>query len=246
MYVRDDGSGDAVLLLHGMPSPAEELSPLARALSVSHRVLLPDLPGYGASERLEPYSMSAAQHAIEAMLRSRGVERVKVVGFSGGAYRALRLALEQRLEVTRVACLAPTPGPSAAEAEGLRQSAAAVRAGVDLGDMLVQRFLAARNHASAGAAAAVKTWLKAAPPEVIAAELEALAAEGDLRSAISRLRVPLLLRVGAEDVATPRALSEEIAAAVPGAELEVVPDCGHALLVEDEEATIRSVCAFLG
>jgi pimeloyl-ACP methyl ester carboxylesterase len=80
---------------------------------------------------------------------------------------------------------------------------------------------------------------------VIAAELEAFVEAGDLRGQLSKLKAPVLLRVGEKDVATPPELSREIADAVPGARLEIVPNCGHALLIEDVTATVESVRSFL-
>jgi 3-oxoadipate enol-lactonase len=245
MHSRIYGDGTAVLLLHGMPSTTADLVPLAEALARSHRVLLPDLPGYGRSPRLEPYTLDAVQRAIESLLAAHAIERTAVVGFSGGAYRALRLALDRRVEVTRIACIGATPGPGPEEADGLRHAAQDLRAGADFHGVAVARFLSPRWQNDASAIAAVQAWMSAAPGDVLAAELDALADAGDIRPELPRLRIPLLLRVGESDVATPPALSRDIAAAVSDAKLEIVAGAGHALLIEDAAATIESVRSFL-
>ncbi|HEX7603206.1 MAG TPA: hypothetical protein VF316_16425, partial [Polyangiaceae bacterium] len=64
--------------------------------------------------------------------------------------------------------------------------------------------------------------------------------------ALAALRIPVLARVGAEDAAAPAAKSQEIARAVPGAELQIVPGVGHALTIEDLPGTIDAVRAALG
>lgn len=47
-----------------------------------------------------------------------------------------------------------------------------------------------------------------------------------------RDQVPALVLCGREDAATPLAMSREIAAAIPGARLEIVEDCGHLSTME--------------
>ena len=51
--------------------------------------------------------------------------------------------------------------------------------------------------------------------------------------------------VGREDALTPVELSQEIAAGIPGAKLEIVPDCGHLSTMERPEAVNRALRAWL-
>ena len=51
--------------------------------------------------------------------------------------------------------------------------------------------------------------------------------------------------VGREDALTPVELSQEIAAGIPGARLEIVPDCGHLSTLERPEAVNRALRAWL-
>ncbi len=73
MTVDERGTGPAVLLLHGTPSPARDWEPLAARLAPSVRVIIPDLPGYGASPAPDDAAMEAVGDAIAAMLAARGV-----------------------------------------------------------------------------------------------------------------------------------------------------------------------------
>jgi pimeloyl-ACP methyl ester carboxylesterase len=66
----------------------------------------------------------------------------------------------------------------------------------------------------------------------------------DLRPALRSLRLPVLARTGALDVAIPPRYSEELAAAAGGT-VERVPGVAHALLHEDLPGTTRSIEAFL-
>lgn len=191
--------------------------------------------------------MDAALAALENALLARGVEQAALVGHSGGAYRALGLAVSKRVQVTRLVLLGATPGPLENERAGWHGFAAALRDGADLSEMFAARMLPAPARAAHPEwVEKVKGWLRAVPPQTLADELAAFGDAADLRPRLSALRVPVVARVGALDEATPPELSAQIVDRIEGARLQVVPDRGHALLIDDEEATIAAVCAALG
>lgn len=203
MYVFDEGSGPAVLLLHGMPCPPEHLLPLAEVLAGHHRVLLPHLPGYGRSPALPGrYSFARACERIEQDIAARGIAELALVGFSGGSYRAFDLALRGNIRVTALVGLASMAGID----DELRPQ---YRAFADLPNdagtrrMVASRMLSPRVSASRPEAVReVEGWLDAAPREVIHEELLAMADAEDLRPRLERLRLPTTLRVGELDAAT--------------------------------------------
>jgi pimeloyl-ACP methyl ester carboxylesterase len=63
----------------------------------------------------------------------------------------------------------------------------------------------------------------------------------NLRPELGRMSARLYLRVGEVDLGAPPAVSEEIARLAPRASVEVVPGCGHTLLIEDLEGTISAI-----
>jgi pimeloyl-ACP methyl ester carboxylesterase len=90
MHIREVGAGPAVLLLHGCPATTRGFEPLVKRLSPWRRVLVVDLPGYGASPPLDgPYTLARVEDLLVGELLARGVHELSVVGHSGGAYRAL-------------------------------------------------------------------------------------------------------------------------------------------------------------
>jgi pimeloyl-ACP methyl ester carboxylesterase len=62
---------------------------------------------------------------------------------------------------------------------------------------------------------------------------------------LAGISVPTLVLVGREDVLTPQELSQEMADGIPGARLEIVPDCGHLSTMERPEAINRALRAWL-
>ncbi len=91
------GSGEPLLLLHGIGSTREDFSGLRPELEADYDVLAVDLPGHGDSPALlQRPTICAVTNAIESDLDVLGMGRVHVLGNSLGARLALELARRQR------------------------------------------------------------------------------------------------------------------------------------------------------
>jgi pimeloyl-ACP methyl ester carboxylesterase len=67
----------------------------------------------------------------------------------------------------------------------------------------------------------------------------------DNRPLLPSIKCPTLVLVGREDALTPVELAQEIAAGIPGAQLEIVPHCGHLSTLEQPEAVTRAMRTWL-
>lgn len=249
MYVRDVGGGPAVLLLHGTPSPADDWQPVADALASRFRVLIPDLPGYGQSAPLTDASVERVGDALAAMLAERGVTQLAMIaGYSTGVYRALDLVLRRRVTTGLVVALAGMAYFDDESRALRREVSRRMRADVaylttdevaqlmqDL--MLSEHWL--RTHPDDGVR--VARWPQLTTAAALADELDALADARDLRPELARLAAPIYARVGSEHRGARPAWSEDIACHAPRCELDIVPGCGHAILLEDREATCAAI-----
>ena len=249
MFVRDVGSGPALLCLHGTPSPAEDWMPLAHALEDRYRVLVPDLPGYGKSPMLADSSMENVGDAIAAMLRERRVDGLHaIIGYSTGAYRAFDLLLRHAPSTRLVVSLAGIVTFNDAERGMRNQIADALEA--DPGfidspathDMMRQLMLSEswrREHPEDEQR--VIAWLGTTTAPALAAECRALATMRDLRPELRGCRTPVYARVGELDAGAPPARSQEIVELVEHGELDVVRGCGHGMLIEDLRDTVTAI-----
>lgn len=85
-----------VLLLHGSPGNLQDFDSLADALPQEYQILVPDLPGFGASwARLDDYSTKAHAEDVLQLLEHLEIDQVQVVGFSMGGGVALEMAHRQ-------------------------------------------------------------------------------------------------------------------------------------------------------
>jgi haloacetate dehalogenase len=118
LFARCGGARDAppLLLLHGFPQSHAMWHRVARRLAGHFFLVLPDLRGYGDSDKPPGaadhanYSKRAMAADMAALMTSLGHERFGLVGHDRGGRVAHRLALDQRERVTRLALIdiAPT------------------------------------------------------------------------------------------------------------------------------------------
>ena len=114
-HVSRAGTGAPVLLLHGFPETHACWHRVAPQLARSHRVIAPDLRGYGDSEAPaggplgEGYTKREMAAELVELMRGLGHERFAVVGHDRGARVAYRLALDHPEHVRCAALLNVVP-----------------------------------------------------------------------------------------------------------------------------------------
>jgi pimeloyl-ACP methyl ester carboxylesterase len=104
------GSGDPVLLLHGLGATKASFLPTVAALAGDFRVYAIDLPGFGDSAMPvgAAYDAPFFAHAAAATLDALEIERAHVIGNSMGGRVALELGFEHPGRTGRLALLAPS------------------------------------------------------------------------------------------------------------------------------------------
>jgi pimeloyl-ACP methyl ester carboxylesterase len=102
------GSGPPLLLLHGSePRESWRVWEPLLALADSHRLILPDLIGYGKSSRPgETPDHRAQARLLRDFVEKLGIERLSLMGSGWGGQIALEFALEWRENVSSVVLLA--------------------------------------------------------------------------------------------------------------------------------------------
>jgi pimeloyl-ACP methyl ester carboxylesterase len=90
-----EGTGPAILLIHGIAGSSRAWRDVMPALSLSHTVIAPDLIGHGQSAKpVGDYSLGAYASGMRDLLRVLDIARVTVVGQSFGGGVALQLAYQ--------------------------------------------------------------------------------------------------------------------------------------------------------
>lgn len=192
--------------------------------------------GDGPSDRRPRASVERTADDLAAIVRRLGAERVDVVGYSMGARIALRLAVAHPEAVGRLVLEAPSAGIADPAARAERAVADAGRARFVVSEGIeafaarweAEPVLAGEAALPADARARQAAIRRSHAPLGLAASL-VYAGQGamePLHDRLAALTAPTLVVAGAADLA--RARAEEVAAAIPGARLVLVPGAGHA------------------
>lgn len=191
------------------------------------RLIMLEHRGHAGDPPAGPYTLDDIGSDALRTLDSLGVDEFSFCGLSLGGMTGMWLASEVPDRVRRLAlcCTSahlPPPDFWLGRAETVR-----ARGMAGVADAVVVRwFTPDFAQAHPDVVEASRQSLLRTPAEGYAGCCEAIAAM-DLRDRLPAITAPTLVLAGAEDPATPVPHSEVIAAAVPGAELVVVPDASH-------------------
>ena len=260
--VADEGD-HTLILLHGFAASVFSWRKVMEPLSQGATVFAFDRPAFGLTERpmpgewgeRNPYSPEAQADLTVALMDELGVEKAVLVGHSAGGTVALLTALRYGERV---------------EALILEDASVYERSGTPewmqpiLRTPPVSRLgpLAVRSITLWGEAAIRTAW---DDPDKITVELisgykKPLEAENwdralwelvlashplNLEERLDELSVPVLVITGERDRIVPTRNSERLAAELPGAELVVIPDCGHVPHEECPEGFLQAATGFL-
>ena len=112
LHYLEQGAGPPLLLLHGFPDHAASWWPLAAHLAASHRVIAPDLRGYGATDRppaIADYRIELLVEDVRGLLDALGLERVALCGHDWGGALAFAFAESHPDRVERLVVLNAPP-----------------------------------------------------------------------------------------------------------------------------------------
>ena len=243
------GPRDAPVLLLGgsLGTTLDMWDPQVPELSTSHRVIRFEHRGHGGSPvPTGPYTIDALGDDVLTMLDRLNLPRVSYCGLSIGGMVGQWLAVNapERIDRLILLCTAPYLPPAAA----WQERAAAVReAGTPevVADAVIGRWFTPDYAAShPDIVARYRAMIAAIDPEGYAGCCEAIATM-DLRAGLPGIGAPTLVVAGRQDPSIPPEHGEAIAAAIPGARLEILDPGAHLASVERAEAVTSLITAHL-
>ncbi len=267
LYVRTEGSGAPVLLVHGGPllDHGYLVAPFS-PLRTKYQLVFYDQRLSGRSEgQVDSASVTLAQFVadIEGVREALDLERIHLVGHSWGGLLAMKYALahpERLRSLVLVSPMAPTAELWRAEEAALQRSLEPTDT-AGLGELRASPAVAARHPAAIERLLqlsfraqlhdpALADRLRFEIPEDYAARGRQFArvtpelSNYDLLGSLRALRVPTLLVYGGSEAGASIG-AEALRAAVPNLVVEVIPNAGHFAFLEQPEIFRRILERFL-
>ncbi|MCY1073010.1 alpha/beta fold hydrolase [Archangium lansingense] len=252
----DEGRGAPLVLLHGIPTWGFLWSGLLPALSMTHRVLIPDLLGYGYSDRREGFDRSIARQAeaLDAWMDRLGVGDAAVVGHDIGGGIAQHLAIRFPRRVSRL-CLMNSVSYDAWPLELMVQlghPGVVRRLSAPSLQRLLKVVLKRKPFATAPPGGLVDGLLAPYGTEVGKTSLVRNAVALDTNQTqelvprLPHMAVPTRVVWGVDDDILPVKWGERLAWEIPGAKLVRVEHAKHFLMWDQPHAVMTALYELLG
>lgn len=251
--VRVQGSGPAIVLIHGFGAAIDWWDAITPQLASDHRVIAIDLIGHGGTAApASGYSIERQAAMVAAVLDNLGVDRVTVIGHSMGGEVATALAERNPARIERMVLIDSPPiadtmftpltdaylDPVLGQLLSRLQTDNALHRGLEQGFApgfpIPEAFVADVKQLTYTAFRSAHdesiSYRKAKPPFKRIAALQPVP--------------PLLAIFGAEDAIVPPATGR-LFEQVPGAQVSFVEGSGHSPMVEEPQKTMELIRGFL-
>lgn len=245
-YYEQHGSGEPVLLLHGGFCSIETWESQIGALAATYLVHAPERSGQGrTADRPGPMTYQSMVDDTIAYLDAMDVESAHVVGFSDGAIAGLMLALQHPGRMRSLVAISANLSPDVfGDHEGDHEGG-----GEEPGGDGAAQEQETEDEAEPDAEDEAYARLSPDGPEHRDVILEKLLAmwlsEPRIDPAeLATVRLPTLILAGDRDT-IPTEHTVEIAAAIPAAQLCIVPDAGHLVIRDRPDQVNRAIGEFL-
>ena len=250
------GDGPALLLLHGFTGSSATWTPHLAAWR-EFRTVAVDLIGHGDSDcpqNADRYRMERCVDDLTALLDKLDIDRAAVLGYSMGGRVALHLALQAPDRLWALVLESASPGiEDAAEREERARSAVALADSIERDGVTAfidrwqaQPLFTSQSRLPEGVRDELRNQRLGNKAQGLANSLRGMGAgaQASLSSRLQEIGVPVLLLAGEDDEKYCR-LARSMAAALPCARTEIVPDAGHTLHLEQPDAFAGAVLRFL-
>jgi pimeloyl-ACP methyl ester carboxylesterase len=233
------GAGRALVLLHGWCLSGRMWAYTAEALAHQFDVIVPDQAGFGRSEDLAgPYEIGRYARDLVSLLEELDVEDAILIGFAFGAAVALSAAVADHRRIAGVVSIGV---PSAAHSPYERMPGAMRK---DWPEFARRSALAICGQPQSDATLAWLAQIFAATRLDVAIETVGLLARFEPAEVAPSVDVQALFVHGEQDPVVPVEISARCAELAPHGRLEVVPDAGHLVVLDQPQALLELVVAF--
>ena len=254
------GEGPPVLLLHGLGATKVSWMPLLEPLGERYRVIVPDLPGHGDSDKPKAdYSAHYYADVVRKLMDVLGTGPAAMLGNSLGGRIALEMAVRYPKRVRALALLgAAVPGLRWRYLMGFTRVAPTEIAGLPFPmrqrwmQLSIRRLFARPerfppNAYQAGADEFMRVYREGRARVAFWGSLQHVVLERpeEFWPRLRRVHAPTLILHGDRDKLVPIRFGNRLAEALPTAEYRVLADVGHVPQFEAPQTTREVVLRFL-
>jgi pimeloyl-ACP methyl ester carboxylesterase len=194
------------------------------------------------------HTRDASIPAIASRILAAAPPFFALIGLSMGGYIAFEIMRQAPQRVAKLALLDTGARPETAEQTARRHGPMAMaRAGklVEVADESFVFFVHPDRHGDVALREVVRAMAEETGADAFLRQQQAIMARPDSRPGLAAIACPTLMLVGEQDGGTPPELAREIASAIAGIRLVIVPDCGHLSTIEQPQAVTQALVEWM-
>lgn len=237
LYYEERGAGEPLLLIMGITAPGSVWEKHAAYWEIDFKCIVVDNRGVGFSDKpVGPYTTAQMADDYAGLLEALQIKKVRVVGVSMGSTIAQQLAIRHPDKVQSLVLMCTWARcDNAAKAIFQHMVSCKARLRPEEFTLFIQLLIYSKfSWANQIMYAEMEESRRQAAIEPFPQPLHALEAQAEacinhyVVDDLGKIKVPALVIGGREDSFTPVWMAEEVAGAIPNAELHLFDKCGHA------------------
>lgn len=226
------GGGPTILMLHGIGGGHLAFAPQVESFaSAGYRAVAWDMPGYGHSAPIEPYTFKGLAHSCIQLIESLKCDRVILLGHSMGGMVAQEVVARRPELVSRLILCGTSPAFGKPDGDWQREFIAqrtapldAGRTMADMAEVLVPQMI---GPGSLPEGVRLATHCMAQVPAATYRRALECLVTFDRRADLGRIHVPTLLIAGEHDRNAPPAVMKKMAEAIANSTYHEMKGVGH-------------------
>jgi 3-oxoadipate enol-lactonase len=249
IHYLDQGQGPAVVFVHGFPLDGRIWEDQLREFSRDHRVIVPDLRGFGQSPSSDAFTIESQAEDVHKLLEELGGLPYVLAGLSMGGYVALACARKCPTDLRGLILVdtrAEGDSPEAREGRGRMIDLVRASGSAAVANEMMPKLIADSSAKSRPQLVKrLRQIMENCPPLTIEHALAAMRDRPDMTEYLPSISMPTLVVVGESDAITPPAVAKSMADAIPQARLQVIRGAGHMTPMEQPQEVNRAIRGFL-
>jgi pimeloyl-ACP methyl ester carboxylesterase len=249
MSYHEQGSGKPLVLIHGFPLDWRIFESQVPALAKTHRVIAPDLRGFGQSKSDAPFMIASLADDVHALLQAMNVLPCALGGLSMGGYIALAFAKKYPQDLSSLILMDTRAEPDTAEGKEARNKMIALvheKGAKAVADQMLPKMLSQKTiDSNPGVASKLRQIIEGCPPKTIEHALAALRDREDYSETLPKIAVATLIIVGEEDAITPPKMAQTLNQNIRQSKLVQIPGAGHLSTMEKPDEVTAAIKEFI-
>jgi pimeloyl-ACP methyl ester carboxylesterase len=250
IFYEEKGSGEPLILIHGVGLDHTMWNQQIDSLSDSFRVIVYDLLGHGGSEYPPgPYSLSQYVEQLSGLMDFLQIEKTHLVGFSMGGMVAQAFALTYKDKLKTLTIMNAVANRTDEQRKGILARVEEVRKHGSLPTIepAIQRwFNPTFIQSQEKVVNQVRKRLQTNnPASYLAAYTLFATADAELWSKLQNIETPAFIITAENDIGSNPEMSRQMHEKIKGSEIKIIPGMRHMLPVEGADIVNKEIRLFI-